>query len=126
MVDYNVSNNKRFRYIFVIFNKFSKYTWCIPLKIKNAQTITDDFSKSLSTSKQKPVKIQSGRGKEIYNSSFKNYLKFKNIHHYSRLTDKDPSIAERVIRTISNLSKNLVFLNGNANWLSELPLVIKT
>ena len=52
-------------------------------------------------------------------------LKSKNIHHYSRFTDKGPSIAERVIRTVRNLLKKPVFLAGNADWLSELPSVIK-
>ena len=52
-------------------------------------------------------------------------LKSKNVHHYSRYTDKGPSIAERVIRTVRNLLKKPVFLAGNADWLSELPSVIK-
>ena len=34
MIDYQVSNIKGFRYILVIFDNFSKYTWRIPLKIK--------------------------------------------------------------------------------------------
>ena len=54
----------------------------------------------LTTSKRKPIKIESDRGKESYNSIFQNILKAKNIHHFSRFTDKGPSIAERVIRTI--------------------------
>ena len=52
-------------------------------------------------------------------------MKSKNIQHYSRFTDKGPSIAERVIRTVRNLLKKPVFLAGNADWLSELPSVIK-
>ena len=52
-------------------------------------------------------------------------MKSKNIQHFSRYTDKGPSIAERVIRTIRNLLKKPVFLKGNADWLSELPSVIK-
>ena len=52
-------------------------------------------------------------------------MKSKNIQHYSRYTDKDPSIAERVIRTIRNLLKKPVFEKGKADWLSELPSVIK-
>ena len=32
MIDYKTSNNKRFRYIFVIIDNFSKYLWAIPLK----------------------------------------------------------------------------------------------
>ena len=30
-VDYKISNNKGFRYIFEIIAYFSNYTWCIPL-----------------------------------------------------------------------------------------------
>ena len=52
-------------------------------------------------------------------------MKSKNIHHYSRYTDKGSSIAERVIRTVRNLLKKPVFEKGNAAWLSELPSVIK-
>ena len=32
MIDYKISINKRFRYTFVNFDNFSKYTWCIPHK----------------------------------------------------------------------------------------------
>ena len=52
-------------------------------------------------------------------------MESKNIHHYSRFTDKCPSIAERVIRSIRNSLKRPVFLARNADWLSELPSVIK-
>ena len=52
-------------------------------------------------------------------------MKSKNIHHYSRFTDKGPSIAERVIRTVRSLLKKPVFEKGKADWLSELPSVIK-
>ena len=52
-------------------------------------------------------------------------MKTKNIHHYARFTDKGPSISESVIRTLRNLLKKPVFEKGNADWLSELPSVIK-
>ena len=125
MIDYKISNNKNYRYILIIIDNFSKYLWAIPLKNKYSQTITNEFSNILSTSKRKPLKIESDRGTEFYNIIFQNFLKIKNIHHYSRFTDKGPSIAERVIRTVRNLLKKPVFLAGNADWLSELPSVIK-
>ena len=123
--DYKISNNKNYRYIFIIIDNFSKFLCAIPLKNKYSQTITNEFSNILSTSKRKPIKIESDRGSEFYNSIFQNFLKSKNIQHYSRYTDKGPSIAERVIRTIRNLLKKPVFEKGNANWLSELPSVIE-
>ena len=125
MIDYKISNNKGFRYIFIIVDNFSKYLWAIPLKNKYSQTITNEFSNILTKSKRKPNKIESDRGSEFYNSIFQNFLKSKNIQHYSRFADKGPSIAERVIRTIRNLLKKPVFEKGKADWLSELPSVIK-
>ena len=70
--------------------------WAIPLKNKNSQTIADAFLKTLSTSKRSPLKLESDRGAEFYNSILQNFLKSKNIHHSSRFTDNGPSIAERV------------------------------
>ena len=125
MIDYKISNNKGFRYIFIIFDNFSKYLWGIPLKNKYSQTITNEFSNILTTSKRKPLKTESDRGTEFYNSIFQNLLKSKYIHHYSRYTDKGPSIAERVIRTIRNLLKKPVFEKGKASWIDELPSVVK-
>ena len=125
MIDYKISNNKGYRYIFIVIDNFSKYLWAIPLKNKYSQTITNEFSNILTTSKRKPNKLESDRGSEFYNSVFQNFLKSKNIHHYSRFTDKGPSIAERVIRTIRNLLKKPIFEKGRADWVSELPSVIK-
>ena len=123
--DYKISNNKGYRYIFIIIDNFSKYLWAIPLKNKYSQTITNEFSNIITTSKRKPLKLESDRGTEFYNNIFQNLLKSKNIQHYSRYTDKGPSIAERVIRTIRNLLKKPIFLAGEASWINELSPIIK-
>ena len=125
MIDYKISNNKGFRYIFIVIDNFSKHLFAIPLKNKFSQTITNEFSNTLTTSKRKPLKLESDSGSEFYNSIFHNFLKSKNIQHYSRFTNKGPSIAERVIRTLRNLLKKPVFEKGNADWLSELSSVVK-
>ena len=44
MIDYKTSNNKGFRYIFIIDDKFSDYLWTIPLKNEYSKTITHEFS----------------------------------------------------------------------------------
>ena len=124
-IDYKISNNKCYRYIFNTMDNFSNYLWAITLKNKYSQTITNELSNILTTSKRKPLKIESDTGTKFYNSTFQNFFRSKNIHHYSRFTDKGPSIAERVNRTIRNLLKKPIFLAGNANWLSELPSVVK-
>ena len=43
MIDYKISNNKCYRYIFVIIDNFSKCFWAIPLKKIKSQTITNEF-----------------------------------------------------------------------------------
>ena len=65
MIDYKTSIKKRFRYIFIIIDIFSKFSWCGRLKIKNSQKVTQEFSNIPSTSKRIPNKIASGRGKEF-------------------------------------------------------------
>ena len=124
MVDYKTSNNKAYRNIFIRIDIFSKYLWAIQLKNMYSQTITDEFSKLLTASKRKPLKIESDSGSEFYISIFRNFLKSKIKHHYSRSTDKGPSKAERVIRTIRNLLMKPLFLAGNADWLSGLSAVV--
>ena len=81
MIDYKISNNRGFRYIFVIIDNFSKYLWAISLENKYSQTITNQFSSILSTSKRKLLKIESDRGTEFYNSISQNFLNLKNIDH---------------------------------------------
>ena len=77
MIDYKISNNKGFMYKFVIRDNCSKHLWSIPLRIKYSQTITNEFSNILTTSKRSPLKIESDRGTEFYNCIFQNFLKKK-------------------------------------------------
>ena len=84
-----------------------------------------NFQRFLTASKGKPFKLESDRGAIFYNSFFQNFLKSKNIQQYSRFTDRRPSIAERVFKTIRYLLKKPVFEDGKANWISELSFVIK-
>ena len=76
MIDYKTSNNKGFTYLFVIIDNYSKYLWAMPIKNKYSQTITNELSNILTTSKRKPLKIESDRGSEFY-SFFSELLKSK-------------------------------------------------
>ena len=68
--DYKITKNKGYRYIFDINDNFSKYFWVIPLKNKFSQTITNEFSNISTTSKRKPLKIESDRSTEFFNIIF--------------------------------------------------------
>ena len=65
IIVYETSNNKGYRYIFIILDNSSKYTWSVRLKNKNKKTITEEFSNILTTSKTSPVRLESYRGDEF-------------------------------------------------------------
>ena len=125
MVDYGVKNNKGYRYILVGIDNFSKFGWAGPLKSKSAQTITDEVSNFINKSKRKPSLIETDDGKEFVNKTFNDFLKLNDIKRYSCYTNRGAVFAEIFNRTIENSLKKPVFEKGNANWLDELPLVIK-
>ena len=47
----------------IAIDTISEIGWCIPL-IKKGQTVKDEFSNITTSSKRKPSKIKSDRGKE--------------------------------------------------------------
>ena len=125
MNDYGIKNNKGYRYIIVVIDNFSKFGWTILLKNKYAQSITDAFSQIIKTSRRKPNLLETDDGKEYVNKNFSELLINHNIKGYSRYTDKGAVFAERFNRTIRNLLKKQVFEKRNADWLSELPSLVK-
>ena len=125
MIDYGVKNNRGYRYILVVIDNFSKFGWGVPLKNKYAQTIVDEVSKIIDSSKRKPNLVETDGGKEFVNRVFNDFLKLKGIVRYSRYSDKGAVFAERFNRTIRNLLKKPVFVKGDANWVDELPSVLK-
>ena len=92
---------------------------------KYVQSITDAFSEFIKSSNRKPNLLETDNGKEYVNEIFNEFLNKYNIKRYSRYTDKGAVISKRFNKTITNLLKKPVFEKGNADFLSELPSVIK-
>ena len=92
---------------------------------KYAQSITDAFSQIVKSSKRKPNLLETDDGKEYVNKIFNEFLINHNIKRYSRNTALGAVFAARFNRTIRNLLKKPVFEKGRADWISELPSVIK-
>ena len=123
--DYGPENNRKYRYVLVVIDNFSKYGWTIPLKNKNAQTIKDSFENILISSKRKPNLIETDRGKEFYNNVFQDFLNKNNIKLYSRNSSYGAVFAERFNRTIRDLLKKIVFEQCDAKWIDVLPTITK-
>ena len=65
--DYDPESNRFHRDVLVVVDIFSKSVWTVPLKNKNAETITIFFEKILISSKRKPNLTESDDAKEFVN-----------------------------------------------------------
>ena len=112
--------NKNYKFIFTIIDNHTKFAWAIPLKDKSGKSTTTAFKNLLETSKRKPHKIWSDRGKEFYNTTFLHYLKEQNIQIYSTHSDLKAVFVERFYRTLLDLIKEPMYIEGKGNWLNHI------
>ena len=70
----------------------------MPLKDKKGVSIVDAFQKILKKSDRKPNKIWVDKESEVYNNSFKKWLKDNDVKMYSTNNEGKSVIAERFIR----------------------------
>ena len=113
--EYGVKNNKGYRYILVVIDKFSRFGWTIQLKNKYALPITDAFAQIVKSSKRKANLLETDDGKESVAKIFNEFLSKHNIERYSRNTALGAVFAERFKRSIRNLIKKTVFEKRNAD-----------
>ena len=123
--DYGPENNRRYRYILVIIDNFSKFGWTVPLKNKSAQIKKASFENILISSKRQPKLIETDDGSEFVNKLFNNLLNTKKFKRYSRNTALGAVFAERFNRTIRDLLKRPVFEKGDGNWIDILSTITK-
>ena len=118
--------NKNYKFIFTIIDNHTTYAWAIPLKDKSGKsTTTAAFKKLIETSKRKPKKVWSDRGKEFYNKTFLEFLKQNEIQIYSTNSDSKAVFVERFNRTLLDLIKEPIYIEGKACWLNHLDAVLE-
>ena len=107
--------NKGIKYLLCAIDLFSKYAWVVPIKDKKGTSIVNAFKNIIS--KRKANKIWVDQGSELYNNTFKDFLKINNIEMYSTYSEGKSAVAERFIRNLKNkifkqmaaVSKNVYF-----------------
>ena len=87
-IDYGVKNNKEFRFGLFVIDGFSKYKFGIPIKIRTAQRITNEFCEIIRESNRQPSIIDFDDGKEFVNKIFTELLNSIGFKKYSRYTKK--------------------------------------
>ena len=116
--------NKNYKFIFTIIDNHTKYAWAIPLKDKSGKSTTAALKSLIEKEKKKPHKIWSDRGKEFYNTTFLHYLKEQNIQIYSTHSDLKAVFVERFNRTLLDLIKEPMYIEGKGNWLNHLDAAL--
>ena len=112
--------NKNYKFIFTIIDNHTKYAWAIPLHNKSGKSTTEAFKNLIEKEKRKPDKIWSDRGKEFYNKTFSDFLKENQIEIYSTNSDLKAVFVERFNRTLLDLIKEPMYIEGKACWLNHL------
>lgn len=119
--------NHGYKFILVVLDCFSKFSWAIPVKTKTKSEIANEFHNILVTTHRKPINLQTDMGTEFYNDEFDKIMKSYNINHYSTYSIKKASIVERLIKTLKNKLYKLFSLNGSYKWVGEpLESVVTT
>ena len=117
--------NKGFRFLLCVIDIFSKYAWVIPLKDKKDISIVNAFHIILKGSNRKPNKIWVDKGSEFYNSSFKEWLKDKDIEMHSTNNERKSVIAERLIGTLKNkIYKYMTSISKNV-YIDKLDDIVE-
>ena len=117
--------NKNYKFIFTIIDNHTKYAWAIPLKDKSGKSTTTALKSLIEKTKRKPDKIWSDRGKEFYNKTFLDFLKQNEIQIYSTNSDLKAVFVERFNRTLLDLIKKPMYIEGKACWLNHLDTTME-
>ena len=117
--------NKNYKFIFTIIDNYTKYAWAIPIKDKSGRSTTTAFKSLIEKAKRKPDKIWSDRGKEFYNETFLDFLKQNETQISSTKSDLKAVFVDRFNRTLLDLIKKPMYIEGKACWLNQLDAAME-
>ena len=112
--------NKNYKFILTIIDNHTKYALAIPLKDKTGRSTTTAFKKLIEKEMRKLQEVWSDGGKEFYNTTFLHYLNKQNIQIYSTNSDVKAVFVERFNRTLLDLIKEPMYIEGKGNWLNHI------
>jgi len=117
--------NNGVNFILTVIDVFSHYGFAAPVKRKEGVIVRDAFESILKTSKRKPWRIQSDKGKEFYNKPFQAFLDYQNIQHFSGESDDTKAcLVERYNRTVKTRLWKYFAHKNTFKWLGILPKIV--
>ena len=118
----HAKENKGYKFLLTVIDIFSKVAYAKALKRKDAESVTNAFESILLDSKQVvPYTLQTDKGKEFLNSTFKKWCADNGIKLVTSEDDIMKSqIVERFNRTLKNKMYRLFAFNKSVEWYSNL------
>jgi len=114
------TENDGYGFILVVIDLLSRFCWLRPLKSKHANQIKSAFSDIFDKGKRVPKRLRTDKGGEFKNKLFINFMKEKNIHFFTTVSDTKANYAERLIRTIKNKIYKMMYDRQSFRYIDDL------
>ena len=115
--------NKRFRYLLMVIDVFSKFGWIRPLKDKRGQSVADAF-KDIFKTKRKPKMLWTDKGSEFFNGIMKDLLHKNGVKLYTTENEEKSSVVERWNRTMKEKLFRMFSANNNTIYFDKLDELV--
>ena len=110
--------NGRMRYLFIVIDVFSKFTWAVPVYSKDAKAIMAAFGQMLTTANPRHHKrLQNDKRKQFFNSHFQTLMKCHGIQHFASESKQTAAVVERFNRTIKTRIWTYLSDRGTVRWI---------
>ena len=119
MIPY-AKENDNFKYILTIVDVYSKFAYCVPLKDKTAESVTNAFKYIIEETGFKPEFLWTDSGGEFYNSKLDALRKKYDIGIYSTHGNSKSAVVERFNKTLKTKMWKIFTIEQNHNWIDIL------
>jgi hypothetical protein len=120
------SENDNYKYFLAVIDIFSRYAWVEPLKDKSANHIVEAFDKIITNSERLPKRLRTDAATDFTSKVFQNYLKSKDIVHFTTHSEKQANYVERFIKTIKSKIYRYMTENNTARYIDVLPKLLES
>ena len=119
--------NQGYKFLLLVIDIFSKYGWIVPLENKKGKTVAEALKKIFESSKRKPKKMWTDKGREFYNEDVKGLIKGSKEDSdklYSTENEEKSSVVERWIRTMKEKMWKYFTDNNTNTYIDILPELV--
>ena len=118
-------DNDSYRYVLLMIDVFSRYTWCEPIKNKTGPEVVKAMKKIFEQGRR-PKLLQTDKGTEFVNRNVQSYLKSVDIHFFVTQNETKANYAERCIKTLKHKLFRYILKKQSYRYLDVLQDVVQS